>query len=206
MVRVQKGNVKGDSGVFSVTSVLPVIIVAAPVGGVFHAGGQVEVDWITSGVAGPLSVILWDGEGQMVFELDTSAPLDVSPRRYNIPCGLSLGEYFIRVCNDFAAGNSPEITIEPTIYCISLAAPRGGESYKQGDLLVIQWNSSGITDTVRVGLRRSDGSDSYLIDSDAPVGITPIYYTIPQDLVPGSYFVSIVQDDVTAESLPFTIH
>jgi len=91
---------------------------------------------------------------------------------------------------------------------ITVTQPTAGEVYPSGtgSSITIAWTSTGIKETLRIALRKADGSGGYLLAAKHPYNKTPFDFTIPPEAPPGKYFIRIKSKNVKGKSGIFNLH
>ena len=172
--------------------------------------------------AGSIQTLTWTSSGTLVnvkieFSLDSGAnwgTLVASTPNAGTYTGLIPAESpasdqcLVRVSD--AIDGCPKDTSDSTFTLlaalpINVVSPFGGETYNVGNVMTIGWTTSGITGDVRIILRRADGSDGYVLEAAYPYNGAPYYYTIPDTVVPSSYFIRVKQGEIISESNNFVI-
>lgn len=99
---------------------------------------------------------------------------------------------------DLAVGDPPPITV---------TYPSGGETFTIGKQIPIEWSSWGFTGDVKIFLKSTDLTNTYLITRTAAYDSIPYEYTIPCNIPAGSYFISIEKEGIgDGKSGDFTIN
>ncbi|MCK4765912.1 MAG: S8 family serine peptidase [Candidatus Aminicenantes bacterium] len=206
--RVSKpGITYGKSGDFYIKPGVSSITVLSPIGGsVFAVGGQIAVDWLTDGINGDVAITLKSAGGGVDYQVTPAAAYNSAPYIYTIPCGVEFAGYYVEVRQGAVYGVSGNVNVNSGT-CINVTSPSAGQVYSSGSQLPIEWACSGITGDVTVKLVRTDKTAGYLVTGAVPYNGSPVNYTIPAAVTPGSYFIRVNKSGVmNGNSGNFTIN
>jgi hypothetical protein len=99
---------------------------------------------------------------------------------------------------DLAVGDPPPITV---------TYPLGGETFTIGKQIPIEWSSWGISGDVKIFLKSTDLTNTYLVTRAAAYDSIPYEYTIPCNIPTGSYFIRVEKEGIgDGKSGDFTIN
>lgn len=198
----------GDSGIFTIGA--PSISITYPAGlEVFGIGQTLPIEWSTTAMSGGVRIELINPDRILVYTVAENTPYNGSPYEYIIPSDVQQGSYFIRISKFDDAGvidDSEYFTIvEPSI---TVSEPVGGEIFGIGRTIPVRWAVEGVGGDVRIELINPDRDLVYTISESTPSNGSPVFYTIPGDVMPGSHYVrvsSIADETLYGDTGYFTI-
>ena len=88
---------------------------------------------------------------------------------------------------------------------IKVTQPAKGKVYQHGQMINIEWTSSGISGNVGIALVKTDQRKRYLINLRVPHGKRPFSYKIPASVIPGNYYIVVGNSKIAAISSGFAI-
>jgi Leucine-rich repeat (LRR) protein len=86
------------------------------------------------------------------------------------------------ISNEIAKKTKPLIIVE---------SPADGEIFTIGEEIPIYWTTFGISGPVEITLQTPQQLMQYVIKENYPFNGAPLYYTIPNNVAPGSYIVTV---------------
>ena len=175
------------------TSYLEVVY---PNGGeVWVRGEDYAIRWESEGVTD--NVRIWLGRaGGGIVVLDEEAP-NTGTFNYVVPEDFPLGNYRLAVETkdhqiiDFS--DTLFRVVRPETSYIHVVYPNGGAVWAHGETHTIRWNSEGVSGNLRIWLARQGGGIETLTDEVANTGT--YRYTVPNDLPPGRYRLTVETTD-----------
>jgi hypothetical protein len=180
-----------SNGTFTITStpLAPTITVTTPNGGESYAqGATIPIGWVATGTVGSDVEILAHGAGQTFTVIPSTSNDGVHD--WIVPANQAPGASYIVEVRSIttpsitdSSNASFSITTNPSVASITVLYPNGGESIARGEVVDIQWTSTGeLGGNVRILARKgtsfavvanstaNDGSFSYAIPASFPLG------------------------------------
>jgi subtilisin family serine protease len=198
-VRVKQGTTVGESGVFYIGEVN---VTNPSTGQDYQVEGQIPVQWTTNGIIGNVKITLRKSTDSTGYRIVSSTPYNSSPYNYAIPIHVDPGDYFVRIKQGTAIGESGLFTISHGSTSINVTSPTGSQNYTSGNTIPITWATSGITGLVKITLRRTDNTTGYTIISGIAHDLGSYDYVVSPSVLPGSYFIRIKQNGSVAGVSP----
>lgn len=194
-IRVKQGTIYDRSADFSIGTI---DINSPGTGQTYSLGGSICVDWTAYGITGDVKISLIRSGSPGSYVINPAVPYNSSPYDYEIPAEVTVGNYFVKIKQGSANGKSGIFTIDSTPPTITVVSPVGGAIYPIGSDIAVEWTSSGFSGDVMIKLIRSDRSASYVISPGTAYNNSPYGYTIPAEVIPGTYFVKVKKPGIVS--------
>lgn len=187
----------------AITNLAGKITVTSPTSGqTFPRGYNLSINWTTQAMLGNVKIYLKKVDLTASYTVHTGIAHNASPYTYTIPTAVSPGYYFIRVKQDTKYGDSGKFYIGT----ITVTSPTAVSTYHPGNPITVAWTSSGIVNTVKILLNKTDGTYSYTFDAVALYDSSPRGFNIPAGAPAGTYTVKVIKGKVTGRSANFIIN
>jgi hypothetical protein len=196
-VRTLNGTlVRGDSELFTIAE--PAITVTYPEGGEhFGPGQEIAIRWETEGIDhGRVDIDVVDPDRLLVYPVVRNLKYFKSPCDYVIPSDMPKTTYLVRITHR----DDPTITDDSEYFMvggplITVTSPAEGDTLTVGEEIAVRWDAEGFEGDVRIDMINPDRDLVYTISEGAGYDNSPFDYTIPSDVVRGTYFIRVAKAD-----------
>ncbi|MCP5047036.1 MAG: hypothetical protein GY940_07675 [bacterium] len=172
---------------------------------VYNVRTTIPIQWDAPGLTGNVEIKLHrtdqPGERVLAAAQPVGTPLD-----YSVADDVAKGIYYIEVRLGSISGTSGNFYIDAQSRVIRVTSPAGGETFNTGEAISIAWATVRISGEVKITLINSGDSTEYEIEAARSYDGSPLSYTIPGSVTPGTYYIKVEQGSVSGKSGNFIIN